>query len=86
MAALPKVWGLLGTKGGGHRALPSLANVPGSPDETKQLVDNWPNCCANLLRGALLISLDCRKSSLQANARHRGVPVRAKGARPYLRI
>lgn len=84
MVALPKVWVLSGTKVGGNGQLTSLANALGWPYETKQLVYNWLNRCPNFLLGASLISLDCRKSSPQANARLRSVPSRAKGVRPYL--
>jgi mitochondrial fission protein ELM1 len=84
MVALPKVWVLSGTKVGGNGQLTSLANALSWPYETKQLVYNLLNRCPNLLLGASLISLDCCKSSLQANAKLRGVPSRAKGAKLYL--
>jgi hypothetical protein len=83
MAALPKVWVLLGTTVGGNGQLTRLANALGWPYETKQVVYDWLNR-SDFLLGASLISLDCRKSSPQANARLRGVPSRAKGARFYL--
>jgi hypothetical protein len=63
MATPAKVWVLLGPKAGDNGQLTSLANALGWPYETKQLVYNWLNRCPNLLLGASLISLDCRKSS-----------------------
>lgn len=63
MAALPRVWVLLGRGVGGNGQMKSLAQALGWPYEAKHLVFNRLSYCPNLLLGAAAITLDRRRSS-----------------------
>jgi mitochondrial fission protein ELM1 len=63
MAALPRVWVLLGTGVGGNGQMKSLAQALGWPYELKHLLFNRLSHCPNVLLGATALTLDRRRSS-----------------------